>query len=547
MTKIESIFSLVSSKPYSEQSHHGLGSSHHSLGSSDTGDNPPVNWPVDPTIPPGGLDDPTLDPNWPEDGGIWGKITHSDPLQTLMAELTYIDAHPTSTQALIVFAKTVSRLQERGLVTGSIQAFLDQAKPLNINLMKDGIDRNAMYAFLYGYPDSSTIGQWSAVQNYITALQNQLEQIPHTAGDYIDGMLSETNFILGTSGSSTFKDQFMSAHSAGYNGTPIPDADVWGNPIEKGDIIWSYTDPVTHKTGYYDWSSAQRDLASGSPANADQDNETLRVINSIISNASGATGSSNMDISALDQILTKLQVQDALETFFSVLKLTGGDVGMAIMAFIFALEGDKMNQMSGSADVMDKQNKLSQDAKGIEDFLKGLTAQSTNTGDFRGLLQSLFTTISSSSQLGGLSDAVQSAITTLSTTMVPYPAGQTGDPTKFTTRSLWDLITDPTVPNVNAKDPNSSFSAAFNAMLFPTIDPTKSPPTSPGQFLQSLLGGVDGIVTAVTSSSTQANTTASQLQSLIQALEKVMTGVVDPNNGIDTAVKKTALNHQTGN
>lgn len=200
-----------------------------------------------------------------------------------------------------------------------------------------------------------------------------------------------------------------------------------------------------------------------------------------------------------------------------------------------------MGTLSGNADVMDKQTGLSQDAKAIEDYLKTLASGGGDAGNLRGYLLSLFSSIENSSQFSGpLSDAVDNAVSTLNSTKIPYPAG--ADPTKpANMRSIWDLITDPTVKNSDLGD---AMKAYFSAVPVPA---PSTAPTNPTQELQSLLGGLDGIVTAVSSASSQATTIASQLESLIQAIVKPMLGVIDPNNGMNTAVIKSTINHQTGN
>ena len=501
----------------------------------------PVSFPTDPTIPQSGLSDPTLDPNFPPIGPDGQPQAYTldgnGYMQKLMQLLNYIDAHPTSTQAFIIFAKTVAFLSQKGLLSPEDQQFLDQANVIEI--MKRGIDHNVEYAFLYGY-GSGAPGTWDAASAYASSLQDALEKMQAALGgpgknEYIDGMLSETGYILGTVPpifpAPPFEAAFLASHIAGYGGEAIPPMDVWGNKIDAGDIIWGFSSKGADGKAiyiYYDWTKAQKGTA-----NPDQDKITQETINSLILNSSGAVGNDHADMDFLDSMLTKMQIQDSLSTFFSVLKETG-DVGMAILAFIYAWEGNKMNDLSGSADVMDKQHQLSENAKSIEDYFRNFAnpVGTPPVSQLRGMLQALFTQIQSSSQFGSLGDAVNTAIDTLNTTMIPFPPGST-----TTSRSIWDLITDPTVTN-------DQLQAALQQGLTP--DP-KAGGSSPSEALQGALGGIDGVVTAVTSASTQANTAAAQIQALIQAIDKVMTGVIDPNNGMNTAVVKNALSHQTGN
>jgi len=487
-------------------------------------DSSPIPFPPDPSTPTSGDDDPTLDPNWPTDDARY-KMDHSGYMQILMEKLNYIDQHPNDIQAGVIFAKVVSRLLQRNLLTSGDQQWLDQANP--VNLMKDAVDHNMEYAYLMGYdptktppsPDPATAGTWTAVHNYLSALQSALQQI-QGGGKYIQGMLDEISFIS----TPDFKSQFIISHEVAKEEGPQYDA--WGNVMHAGDIVWSWTDPTTGKTAIYDWTAAY--VGKLHPG---QDQITMDTITSLIDNSDGATGNyDHADINYLDSQISGMQAMDFLNTFDAILKMTGGDVGQAILGALYAMQGDELNKLGGNADVMDKQHKLNKMAKDIEDYFKQFgSTGAPSASDLRGTLQALFATIGSSSQFTGLADAVSQAVSTLNTTMLPWAKGGAG-----AQRSVWDLITDPTVSN-------DDLDAALHAGLEPS---DKS--QSPSEALQGVLGGIDGVVTAVTSASTQANTISSQLQALIQAIDKPMTGVIDPKMGIDTGVIATTINHQTG-
>jgi hypothetical protein len=177
---------------------------------------------------------------------------------------------------------------------------------------------------------------------------------------------------------------------------------------------------------------------------------------------------------------------------------------------------------------MDRQNQLSAMAKSLENYLKDAAdGDVTNAANVRGTLQSIFVEIGASNQFSGLQDAMNAAINTLS--------GDSG--ANWGEESFWGAMTDPNVSNAElATDMNENFSPTPGSGV-----------TNPSETLQTIVGGVDGIVTAVSSASSQQTTMAQQLQAMIQAEDKPMLGVVDPNSGMDMAVNKTTINHQTGN
>ncbi len=506
-----------------------------------------ISFPNLPPLPPydsGG--DPTTWFNWPPIGPDGNYEAYSldgnGYMQVLMREITAIDAHPATSGNFLILAKTLFFLSQLKNPNGSHVlsdgdiSFLNDTCNLGA-LLKDGIDYASQYAFLYGFGGYGP-GTVGAFQAFANELQPLLAQIKGAGDDnkFIDAMSDEVNQILDP----TFSGNFMKDHINQGQYT----VDAFGHTVQVGDIIWVYEEDYVDSHGVlqqrkivFDWTAAQNEHTADAQQGFNDPQwvtTTLQKITDSIENSAGAAGGPNPDIDTLDAALTKMQIIDALNTFFYILKETG-DVGLAILAFIYEWEGYKMNSgLSGPADVMDKETQLSRWAKKIEDELKEIGNPGFDGEDVTeivGNTLALVETIDESGQLsGGLGDAVAQLKETFETTMINFPPNQTA-----TQRSLWDLMTDSTVSPLD-------LAKALHESLAPSPGAGS---TDPGALaLQGVLGGFDGIVTAVSSNSTAQVTTSQQMQSLIQALDKIMTGVSDPKTGMNVAVIANTINHQ---
>lgn len=528
-----------------------------SYGNTAYGDsNGGMNFPPLPSMPPSNCPDPTNDPNWPPVDASGNYFTNNfndnGIMQAVTNALAYIDDHPSDSTGYIVLAKIMYRLsglhQPDGTSLLSIVEGKLQANGVNLstvgNLMKDGIWYASQYGFLYGYNggSSGTVGSFEGFAQAILAI------LPSSSSDpLIQAMIDGSNYAVNNANEYVNGNYSTTPPEYGhiYDGVHPPNAvDAFGNPIAKGDIIFAYNEANgdgTTTTVFYDWTAA---INAENGANTPQwATVTLQKIEASIENSNPASGGPNPDIDALDQELYGLKVGDSLDTFFAVLKQTG-DVGMAILAFIYEWEGYNMSSgLSGPADVMDKEKQLSQWAKQIEDDLKGLSnATPSQVSSIVGNTLALFDTIEESGQLsGGLGTAIASAMATFQSTNIAWPPGAS----PVTTASLWSLFTAAasggTIDGTQVTP--AALATALQNSLFPappTGGGSSAPPDGTGDTgsvaLQGILGGFDGIITAVSSNSTAEVTSSQQMESLVQAMDKVMTGVTDKTTGINVAV-----------
>lgn len=496
-------------------------------------------WPPAPPFPPSGVYN--TDETNPFDANGNLNLNGQSPQQILTYQLSYIVDHPSDPAAFNLFAKTISAMVQAKNPDGSpmmtaaaLQAWATgQGNSQDIlTALQSAIDLSATYAFMYNYQtDGSTNptapANWQSVVNYIQPLSTVLQSVQSSIGgagqnSFIDTMVNETNWILGNTpppaGQLTFEQQFMQSHTA--SSSIVGQTDAGGYTIAAGDIVFSMQ--LDGQTAYFDWTQAYEN----------KDAFELNTINDMASGLDPATGTQSSTINGLNSIIGGIQGQDFWNTFVQAMKMTGGDVGYAIMIAMDEMGNNTLGQLNGNADVMDKQHQASQNALAIENYLRTLATASTARPLKENLL-CLFTEISSLPQFSTLSPTVQSAITTLQTTQIAYPVGSSS------TRGVWSLLTDPSISDA------SLLGALQNGLTPPATG--SPPPSSPTEALQGVLGAIDSIVTAISSASSQATTNASQIESMIQAEAKVMTGVIDPNNGINTAVIRNTINHQTGN
>ncbi len=506
-----------------------------------------------PPLPPSGCPDPTLDPNWPpqDDAGNYLYNTFADDgiMQTIAKALTYIDSHPGDPTGTIVLAKIFFRLSS--LPPSVLTTVENKLKAEGISLdnisrlLGDGFYAASQFGFLYGY-NGGTGGTINDFEGFAKQVEAAFGGTP-PADPLLNAIWQAANYV--TSYAFTYIQSTSEGHIAKYL-VPPPTVDAFGNPIAPDDSVFVFKENYTNPDGtisqvrvYYDWTAARN--AENTKPTPPWAITTLQRIESSIENSDGATGGPNPNIDTLDKELSGLQIGDSLDTFFTILRMTG-DVGMAILAFMYEWEGYNMSSgLSGPADVMDKEKRLSQWAKQIEDDLKGMGAGLTpdQAMDLVGQTLSLFDTINQSGQLvNGLGSAVASAISSFQSVNIIWPPGNTASPP--TTASAWTLF-------VNAASGGSvagtlvspkNLRDALQDTLFPSppdVPSGEAPAANPDSgsvALQGMLGGFDGIITAVSSNSTAEVTSSQQMESLINAMDKVMTGVTDKTTGMNNAV-----------
>lgn len=524
-----------------------------------------------PNFPPSGAYDPTQDPNWPYqvDGSYQPNGFNDDGfMQAFTNALTYIDAHPSDPQGYINLARIAYRLN--GLTQGGktlLSIVEDKLQNEGVSLtpigqmISSGIWYASQFGFLYGYPQGA--GNQGTAAGYTGFADALAAQLPSSSSDpFIQAMIN-ANGVVNT-GAGTFVSDHIYTPSPG-----TPTTDAYGNPMQAGDIVYIFKE--NDGTGnlisvYYDWSAAIR--GENGDTSIQGATTTLQRIESAIEDSDGAGGSAgtpNPEVDELGQMLNGIQINDSLDTFLSILKSTG-DVGMAILAFFFEWEGYSMNSnLSGPADVMDKEKRLSQWAKQIEDDLKELQsvyAQGSTAGQpgtvspqeaqaaqrIAADTLALFDSINGSGQFSqGLGSAVQSALQTFFGTTITYTYTPTsGTPMAPQTFSVMKLFVMAANGSITSQELGQALAQGINPL--PPTPPTGTDPTpfsgggdSGSVALQGILGGFDGLVTAVSSDSSAQVAGAQEGESKINAMDKVMTLVTDKTSGINTAVINKTL------
>lgn len=467
-----------------------------------------VPFPGDPSLPNSGCPDPSVPSNDPY------NFSHTGYMNKLMAFLSYINYHPTDAQAYINFAKYVSNLSQMGLLNSDAMAYLNKAGAAN--LMNDGIEMAAAFAFLTGY-DGKAPGM-ASYEAYLNALKGALDQIKGQGHDnsFIDSMLAEVNTDLDPRNIAAYQKDHVAAN---------------------GDLIWTINGHT------YNWSSGGDDQKF--------------MIEQYILNF-GSIGGDNSDISYLNGQIQSLMTQDLMATIDAVWATTH-DPGVLILAFMQAVDGDYLNQEAGNADVMDRQHQLNQKfVNSIQSALQGINnwksdgsgptdAQAAETLSEQ--IKILIDLVQSSGQFSGLSDSMTSLVNTLKNTSISFKDPVTG---KTDSGTLYDILINNKDAAGNALN-GQEIAAALKQGLSPDA-PTPPSPTSPPtgggspntEALQGFLGAMSSIANAISSTSTQLTTLTSQIEQLHQAILKVGTGVVDPKEGLN-AVTMAAVNHQISN